>query len=145
MVLLQYPNDKTSAEDQWLVHAEQVKQLYQYASAGMVGTLINSAILAYMLWNVIAHRNVVIWIVCLSAITFFRFLQLYKYRQSAVSSSADASRWEHRFIAGLFLLGVMWGATGLFLFPVESTVHQVLLFFVLGGMVAGAAGIYSMI
>ncbi|MEE4263767.1 MAG: hypothetical protein V2I56_13835 [Desulfobacteraceae bacterium] len=40
-------------------------------------------------------------------------------------------------------MGLLWGSTAIFLFPVHSVAHQVFVAFVLAGMVAGAVGVFS--
>jgi two-component system cell cycle sensor histidine kinase/response regulator CckA len=136
--------DKPSAEEQLLIYAEQVRQLYQNATVGMVGTVINSAALTYVIWNVVPHQAAIAWLVSLFLVTLFRAVQIFRYKRTAVPP-ADARRWGRWFIAGMALSGATWGAAGFFLFPSESTIHQALLFFVIGGMVAGAAGTFSVI
>ena len=43
----------------------------------------------------------------------------------------------------MVLSGICWGSAGIFLFPLNSIGHQVFIAFVLGGMVAGAVGVFS--
>jgi PAS domain S-box-containing protein len=49
------------------------------------------------------------------------------------------------FIIGVLLYGMVWGSAGIFLFPVESAAHQAFLALMLGGMVVGAAAVFSII
>ncbi len=126
------------------IRAEQVKQLYQNASIGIIATVVNSAILSYVLWNVVPHKAIIIWLFCLLTVTLLRSIRVYSYRKKPVPP-AEAGRWGRWFIAGMALSGAIWGSASIFLYPVSSTAHQVLLFFVLGGMVAGAAGTYSIV
>ena len=129
-------------EQQKQVHAEQVRQLYRTAPVGMAATLVSSAVLSYVLWSVVPHRTTIIWFGCLSLITLLRAVHLYGYHRRSISVE-EAGKWGAWFVAGLALTGTAWGASGIFLFPASSIVHQVFLAFVLGGMVAGAAGTFS--
>ena len=124
------------------VRADQVKQLYDHAVLGMVATIVNAAALAYILWNVVSHQSLIVWLACLFLVTIVRAVQVYRYRL-APPSPAEVRSGEIRFNIGLALSGIVWGAAALFLFPVVSLTHQVFLSFVLGGMVAGAAGTLS--
>ena len=45
----------------------------------------------------------------------------------------------------LALSGAVWGSAAIFLFPWESIGHQVFIAFVLGGMVAGSVGVFSVV
>jgi two-component system cell cycle sensor histidine kinase/response regulator CckA len=108
----------------------------------MAGTIVNSAVLTYVLWNVVSHTAAVAWFVCLLFVSALRHMQVLQYKSRAVSPD-EARGWGRWFIAGIALSGILWGSSAIFLFPADSTVHQALLFFVLGGMVAGAAGTFS--
>jgi PAS domain S-box-containing protein len=105
---------------------------------------VNSAILAFIFWNTASHRAIIIWLACLSLITMVRGASIIRNRRLGKTPSDSDSRGT-RFIIGLALSGITWGASAFFLFPASSTAQQVFLAFVLGGMVAGAAGTYSII
>jgi PAS domain S-box-containing protein len=141
MTISSLPGDRPP-DQQLQVQVEQVRQLYHNAPPGMAATVVNSAILSYILWNAVSHRAIIIWLACLSLITLFRGVHLTRYRRAAITP-ASAGSWGSWFIFGLALSGIAWGAAGIFLFSVSSTAHNVFLAFVLGGMVAGAAGTYS--
>src|SRR5690606_31873877 len=55
----------------------------------------------------------------------------------------DSHRWGRRFLGGTLASGVLWGATGVLLFPESSISHQIFLAFVLGGMIAGATAVHA--
>jgi two-component system cell cycle sensor histidine kinase/response regulator CckA len=144
MKLQQYTKDRLSADEQLLVHAEQVEQIYQNARIGMIGTVVNSTVLTWIVWNVVPHQAAMIWLASLFLVTVLRAVQLARYKHANVPP-ADARRWGGWFVGGMALSGATWGAAGILLFPLESTLHQTLVFFVIGGMVAGAAGTFSVI
>jgi len=77
-------------------------------------------------------------------ITILRALALFRYRHSSTAYS-ETIPWNVLFIAGMGLSGMIWGSAAIFLFPGDSIPHQVFLAFVLGGMVAGAAGTFSIV
>jgi PAS domain S-box-containing protein len=124
------------------VYAEQVKQLYAIESVGLVGTMVNSAILCFVQRNVISHHILFAWFAILSGVTLLRFLLLRGYQRMPVEAS-QAGRWGALFIAGAACSGVLWGSAAIWMFPEESTTHQVFLSLILGGMVAGTAAVYS--
>ena len=126
------------------MQAEQVRQLYQNAPLGMAATLINSLVFSSVSWDVVPRKAAVIWLSCLFTLTLLRTVLIYSYRKRSVLP-AQAGRWGAWFIAGMALSGVTWGSAAVFLFPFSSSLHQALLLFVLGGMVAGAAGTFSII
>ncbi|HUJ18397.1 MAG TPA: PAS domain S-box protein [Nitrospirota bacterium] len=124
------------------LHASQVQQLFDSAPIGMVGTLLNAAVLSYIEWNVVERRVIVLWFAFLFLVTLIRGLHVYEYRHRTLSRE-ELSDWGVWFTFGLAMSGIAWGSAAIFLFPAASTTHQVFLAFVLGGMVAGAAGTFS--
>jgi two-component system cell cycle sensor histidine kinase/response regulator CckA len=124
------------------VRADQVKELYDRAPFGMIATVINAVALAYVCRNVVSHRALDVWLVCIFLITIARAVHIYHYRFIPPTPAEARSR-GIQFIIGMALSGIVWGAAVLFLFPVDSLPHQVFLAFVLGGMVAGAAATFS--
>lgn len=124
------------------VYGERVKQLYAIESVGLVGTMVNSAILCFVQRNVISHHILLAWFAILSAVTLLRFLLLRGYQKAPVEESR-AGRWGELFIAGAACSGVLWGSAAIWMVPEDSIAHQVFLSFILGGMVAGTAAVYS--
>ena len=124
------------------VYGGQVKQLYAIESVGLVATMVNSSILCFVQRNVISHHILMAWFAILSAITLLRFLLLRGYQKAPVEES-QAGKWGKLFIAGAACSGVLWGSAAIWMVPENSIAHQVFLSFILGGMVAGAAAVYS--
>jgi signal transduction histidine kinase len=60
-----------------------------------------------------------------------------RYRKASPSAKARPS-WRLFLLAGGLAAGLTWGATAVVLYPPESTIHQVFIAFVIGGMVVGA-------
>ncbi|MDY6950753.1 MAG: PAS domain-containing protein, partial [Thermodesulfobacteriota bacterium] len=130
----------TDGERQLL--AAEVNLLYENASIGLVATLVNSIILTFVLWPVAPSTLLVTWFVSLSLLTLVRYVSVVRYRNRS-GAHLDPARWGHGFTVGAAFSGIIWGSAGLFLFPVSSVAHQAFIAFVLGGMVAGAVGTFS--
>lgn len=124
------------------IFAEKVQQLYANAPIGLVATLINAFILAFILKGVNSSSFIIYWLTALVAIFIFRVSFIYRYRHSP-QTPGEASRWNNWFNINMAVSGIIWGTAGIFLFPTESIAHQVFLAFVLGGMVAGMAGTFA--
>ncbi len=124
------------------VWAEQVRQLYVQAQVGIVATLICSLALAFILQDVIDRRTVATWLAVTFVVAFIRYILITSYRVSSTKVK-EARRWFKLFFASVFMSGLIWGSTGIFLFPENSIPHQVFIAFVLGGLIAGAAGVFS--
>ncbi len=126
------------------IYAEQVRQLFVNARTAVVATFVNSTVLAYMLWQMVPHRTILLWLAAIFVVTLLRTLHVNEYLQRSVPPE-DASDWGVWFTFGLAVSGLIWGSAGVFLFSADSVTHEVFLAFVLGGMVAGAAGTYSVL
>ncbi len=124
------------------LYAEQVEQIEKVSSLGLLATVINGSILTILFWNVAPHTGLLFWFFLLMGLTILRHPKLYQ--QLPFLSSPDSLPLRGRLLMiGATLSGTLWGSTALFLFPADSIAHQTFLAFVLGGMVAGAAGAFS--
>ncbi len=130
----------TRANDR--LDAERVRLLYLNAPLNMTATLVNSGILVYLLWNVSPPGYLLGWLSCNLLLTLFRYLDILLYRRATVPVP-KAPGWGRRLCVGLVGSGILWGAGAFAFFPAGSVFHQALLILVLGGMVAGAVGAYS--
>jgi PAS domain S-box-containing protein len=124
------------------LHAEQVRQLYKHTPIGVVATLVNSLILTFILWKVIPSLILTTWFAVSVLVAFFRYLLFLKFWRSA-QTQTEFRKQEIWFNISIAFSGILWGSTGIFLLPIDSVSHQIFIAFVLGGMVAGAAGTFS--
>ncbi|MEJ2034325.1 MAG: response regulator [Deltaproteobacteria bacterium] len=126
------------------LYAEQVRHFARVAPLAMTATVVNAVILAFFLRRQIAHSTLALWLGTVFLITLLRLPLFYRQALSFPSPSA-AKRLGRWFTLGEAIAGLVWGAAAVFLFPIGSVVHEVFIAFVLGGMVAGAAGTLSVI
>jgi PAS domain S-box-containing protein len=124
-----------------LVNAERVRLLYKNASFSMTASLINSSVLSLIFWKVIDHTNIIAWVMSIILVTVLRYVDVVHF----LRSSPEPSQALRRFTLGTFFSGIAWGLAGVIIFPAESLIYQAFLAFVLGGMVTGAAGAYSVV
>jgi signal transduction histidine kinase/CheY-like chemotaxis protein len=122
--------------------AEQVNQVYGIEPVGMAATAVNATILAYVQWNAISRPILIGWLIAIFSVTAFRSWINFRFRRAPVKPQ-EAVRWGRIFRAELLLAGLAWGAAGILLFFGVDSAHQIFTAFVLGGMVAGAAALYS--
>jgi PAS domain S-box-containing protein len=125
-----------------LLNTERVKLLYKNASFSMIASLINSSVLAVIFWKVLDHTNIISWVISILLVTAFRYVDVAKFLRTAAPDPSQALR---RFTLGTSLSGIAWGLAGVLIFPAASLMHQAFLAFVLGGMITGAAGAYSVV
>ncbi|OQX96425.1 hypothetical protein B6I21_01070 [candidate division KSB1 bacterium 4572_119] len=141
---LQNINQSKSLLEKQNLYSEQVRLLYANATGSMVASLINSLILAILLWQHISYNVLIPWLGCSFLITIIRFIIVNHYNNTPIKVE-DAQSWGRWLIAGIAAIGLVWGSAGIFLFADKSAVHQVFLAFVIGGMVAGSLGAYSVV
>jgi diguanylate cyclase (GGDEF)-like protein/PAS domain S-box-containing protein len=119
------------------VYAEQVRQLYRLSRPGYLGTLINSSILVFALWEIVSSTLLGAWLTAMFLVTGARYL-LYRSHGGLNPPDADAPRWARRFAIGAGAAGLLWGVAGSVLYPVSSLPHQFLAIFLIGGMMLAA-------
>lgn len=120
------------------VLARQIDHCYRQLPIVLAVNTVNGAILAAVLWEAIGRRTVLVWLLGLLSVTLGRSVSLRAYRDPRRQPAAGSRTWERYFVLGACANGVVWGAAGIALFHPHSFPHQVLLAFVIGGMVAGA-------
>ncbi|HQT31574.1 MAG TPA: diguanylate cyclase [Thiobacillus sp.] len=121
----------------------QIVQSFCQLPISLIVNLANGFILAAVLWNAMPTPILLTWSGLLIAVTGARFLTLRAFRNASPSSESDHAYWTKYFLAGTCAAGVVWGLSGILLFHPSSFPHQVVLAFVLGGMVAGAVPLLS--
>lgn len=124
------------------VLAEQVNQVYLNEQAGMAATAINATILTYVQWSAVSRPILLGWLVAVFTVTGFRTWIHHRFRRQPVHPE-KAMRWARIFRWEVLMSGLVWGAAGIFFFRDVNDAHQVFTAYVLGGMVAGAAAIFS--
>jgi len=122
----------------------QVQLLYANAAISMIATVVNSIILTCFLWKVILPTILTTWLVSNIVITLIRYVMVYKYNHATVKSKQEG-HWGMLLIFGIACSGIVWGCAGIFMFAPDSIIHQVFLVFVIGGMMAGSLGAYSVV
>lgn len=110
--------------------------------------LILAVILAYTVHGTVASSLIFCWLVLVVLISLVRVAMAEKYQRSPDVDypTLQARLRNFRFI--ITLAGVVWGSTGILMFPASDSQHQVFLIFILAGMstaviVAYAADIFS--
>ena len=124
------------------VSAEQVNLLYGTFPSAALAVVVNALIISYIFRNVVAHSTIIMWLGCNAFITLLRYMLVRRF-WSRPADEDDIGRWGSYYVTSVAIAGAAFGASGVFLFPSQSIAHQVFLAFILGGMVAGASGIYS--
>lgn len=126
--------------DRLQLRAAQVKYLYSQGRMGVIGAQVSALILPIALWGTIPGWHLAVWLACYFAVQIIRNRLLGSFPDGR---DEDIIIWGKRFSALTVLSGGIWGATGVFLFPPDSPMHQFLLALFLAGLAAAASVIYS--
>ena len=121
--------------------AAQVRLLYANATLGIAVTVIAVPLLGRFEWPAVSHPVIVGWCLCMWAVSVARFVLARRYR-AADSSRLNPVKWGDAFALGAALAGAGWGAAGFLLYP-DALAYQVYLYFILGGMMLGAASLLA--
>ncbi len=116
--------------------------LYSNANAGVWVTVFVAAVLSYLQWRVISHSIILAWLMYMLAISSVRFVLTRCYWR-AVRTDKNAREWGTTFAIGTGVSALGWGVAGIMLYPEAQLANQVILAFVLGGMMLGAGSILA--
>ena len=125
-----------------LVQADKLQLLYHQSFPAIFISLFNATLLTVLLWSVQSHDVLLTWFGVLTATAVARLILFSRYRKAAPQGS-DISHWEKPYFITLTLSSLVWGIGCIFIMPVESPIHQAVIFFVLIGMSGGAISVYS--
>lgn len=136
-----FPDSRGIPDRSLQVQAEQVRLLYGNADVSSAVTVVVAAILVYLLRNDVPRQLAMYWLLYMAGISVIRLLLAAAYRRR--SNSVDATgRWNTLFTIAVGLSGMGWGAAAWLLYP-AAPLSQILLAFVLGGMMMGSTSLLA--
>ncbi|HEV7821695.1 MAG TPA: PAS domain S-box protein, partial [Burkholderiales bacterium] len=125
------PDDAAAA-----VFAEQIRLLYGLSRPAYWGTLAVAVIVVAGLWSAVSAPVLGGWFALVAAITIARF---FLYRQYLTDQSTHtAYAWAVWFVVGAVAMGALWGILGALLLTAAEWYYQLLIVFVIAGMVVSA-------
>lgn len=116
----------------------QVALLYSQLPIGLLVNLIVGIVLIVAVWNHIPAVIIAGWAVAMLIVSAAR-LALYMVFNSVQPESRDIWCWRRYFLVGSAASGTVWGAAGVLLMPAGAIEQQMLVIFILSGMMAGAS------
>ena len=131
-----------SDQRQAQVRAEQVRLLYENAVTGIGAALIVATLLAYCQWDVIPHVVVSMWLLYVVVVSAARLLLVRGYWRASPSVT-ESRGWGVAFAVGAGIAAAGWAAAGIMLYPPAQPTSQILLVFVLGGIMLGGASLLA--
>ena len=124
------------------VHREQVRLLYTNTNAAVGVTVCVASILGYLQRGFIALPIILGWLLYMLAVSSARLVLARRYRNATVTE-ASVGEWGKAFTVGSSLSAIGWGTAGVLLFPEGQLAYQLLLAFVIGGMMLGSGSILA--
>jgi len=119
------------------VRAEQVGMLYEAMPLAALATVFAAILLFVGLLPVIDLQILILWLICVALVTILRMKLVYSFRKQSPAPD-EIEIWAKHFYLGTVTAGLVWGSTGILLFPASSLPHQVFLSIILVGITAGA-------
>ncbi len=121
---------------------DQVQRLTAQSTLGISATALNSTILAIILLWVLPRQRVLVWLGIVLIVCIGRLLMQFYFKRHPLTIESVGTR-KRILTVSLAFSGGLWGAVPIYLFPESSLAHQVVITFVLGGMVAGSVGVFA--
>jgi|GEM_PF-1070931 len=142
-------NDTSTQTDrsgsQELIEAKLINLFFKQSPLGIIGSLVNAGALIYLLWHQVDHRFLTAWFVALLLVGTLRGLAIIQYHHLCDRNFVyrQALIWVRWNIVGFAIMGLLWAATMLVIFPAHSLVHQVCTAFIVCSIVTGSASLYA--
>lgn len=116
---------------------EQAQSIYGQSLPAMIASPAIGAIAAAVLWQTASHTGLVLFVAALVVLSVARRVMVVAYRR-AEPQITDHVVWLQRYVVGVALVGLVWGAGVVVFYVPGDPVLQVFLVFAVGGLSAGA-------
>jgi two-component system, cell cycle sensor histidine kinase and response regulator CckA len=122
--------------------AAQIRLFYAQSGIGSMGAFLGAVILGGVLWKLVSHERIVVWVLAYAALFLGRYYLIHCFHRQERDDDAVISwgKW-HSLVVNTG--GLLWGVAGVWLFPQDSILHQFLLCIFVAGIAAAATVIYS--
>ncbi|MEO7274762.1 MAG: ATP-binding protein, partial [Vicinamibacterales bacterium] len=124
------------------IRAAQTRLLYSNAPTAVAINITSASLLSYCQWDVVPHLTVLAWLAYMTLASTGRYVLTRRY-WAASPPPAAAPWWGRAFTVGAAAAGIGWGAAGVLLYADVPLVNQVLLIFVIGGMMLGGSSVLA--
>ncbi|SLM28389.1 membrane hypothetical protein [Desulfamplus magnetovallimortis] len=122
------------------IEDKKITLLVTNLASSMIGTIINCLIIGAVLWDIIPEKNIIIWVMVNIIFVLIRYTGLWMYKKGF--KEHNYKFWKTLLLFSFFISGTLFGSSGFFLISPQYPEHTVFLYFVCGGMMAGALGAY---
>ena len=119
------------------VQREQVRLLYSQGYIIQILGLISSLVVLFIYWDVVEHTKLIAWFITIVIVYIIRLRDVKKFRKLSVNEF-DIKKWKNTYIISTFISGIIWSLLALFFESSWQATHQVALFIIYVGIIAGA-------
>jgi PAS domain S-box-containing protein len=120
------------------IQAALTQQLFSASKFAQVASIILAALLIFMQKDVIDPEVILAWGLMIVLAALLRTAIIIAYHRSDTSNHSAAHSWLFRFRLGVLVSGMVWGSASFLLYPANDPHHQLFLFCILAGLMAGA-------
>jgi PAS domain S-box-containing protein len=120
------------------IQAALTRQLFSASKFAQIASIILAALLIFMQKNVIDSAVILAWGLMIVVAALLRTAIIIAYQRSDTSSYSAVRSWRIRFRLGVLVSGIVWGSASFLLYPANDPHHQLFLFCILAGLMAGA-------
>lgn len=136
-------SDRLAAVDTQRLRQEQINILYRALPVTLITILIHSVLLAALLFDVISEERIAIWLITVLVVTLLRWSWHVVYTRRRGQDAAYDLQWLKYNLIGIFVSGLLWSSAGVFLFPQDDLLYQLLMLFILAALSAGSTSTLS--
>ena len=124
------------------IESEQITHLFGGSALSLLVEPLAAALLGLGLLRQVASEWTALWVVAIWGLAAARAILWHRYRTVAPAPGAVAG-WHSLLVGSVALAGVLWGVGFAFLWPAESSYHQMFLGLVVASVAATMAGFLS--
>ena len=129
--------DAVAGAEARTLRTELIETLYRQQPTVLIVSILNAAIVTFVVWGVVEQPWPALWLVLICAVALAQVALWRNRRQPEFEDGASM------LVAAALAHGFVWGAAGVMFFTPGIVIYQVFLAFVIGGMCAGAAAALS--
>ena len=120
------------------VKAEQIRLVYSQSVTIQLLGIVTGLVAVSMFWPVAEHFWLTVWAGCHVMLSIVRLAITIWFAKLEPDDRATVTLWGPLYVAGTALAGLTWGCLGLFFEPGWPAQHQITLFAIYTGIIAGA-------
>lgn len=125
-----------------LVRVDNLQLLYHQSYPAIFASLISAALLSAVLWPVQQKEVLISWFIILAYTALVRLILFMLYNR-VKPQGEDILAWEMPYFVTQLLSSISWGIGAVYIMPIDSQLHQVVIYYFLMGLSGGAIFVYS--